>query len=101
VINTGTTIVTFLMAFLIGSNQLRQAARDRVHAQHDYEVNLLAKQEIEDLQRSLSRIENEKLDRILVKLIAMEKPDQAIVPQYKAGGIADLLQKVKDRLLNG
>jgi low affinity Fe/Cu permease len=29
IINTGTTIVTFLMAFLIGANQMRQADRDR------------------------------------------------------------------------
>ncbi len=45
--------------------QNRQAERDRHHAEADYETNRQAKEEIEDLQKRLARIENEKLDKIL------------------------------------
>lgn len=45
--------------------QNRQADRDRHHAEADYETNRQAKEEIEELQKSLSRIEIEKLDKIL------------------------------------
>lgn len=45
--------------------QNRQADRDRAQAQADYETNIAAKTEIENLERALSRIENEKLDKIL------------------------------------
>jgi len=48
--------------------QNRQNQRDRVQAKSDYETNRAAKREIEDLQKSLSRIENEKLNKILVLL---------------------------------
>lgn len=46
-------------------SQNRQADRDRVQAQADYKTNLRAKKEIEDMQKQLARIENDKLDRIL------------------------------------
>lgn len=45
--------------------QNRQNDRDRYQAKEDYHTNLRAKQEIEDLQKSLARIEMEKLDKIL------------------------------------
>jgi uncharacterized membrane protein len=45
--------------------QNRQADRDRVQAEEDYKTNVKAKKEIEDLQKMLSRIELEKLDKIL------------------------------------
>lgn len=45
--------------------QNRQTDRDRAQAQADYETNLAAKYEIEELQRRLARIEDEKLDKIL------------------------------------
>lgn len=45
--------------------QNRQAQRDRVQAKYDLATDRAAKREIEDLQRSLSRIENEKLNKIL------------------------------------
>lgn len=75
VINTGTTIVTFLMAFLIGNNQVRQAERDRHQADADYATNCAAKEEIETLQRDLARIEIEKLDRVLA-ILTHERPAQ-------------------------
>jgi len=48
--------------------QNRQADRDRHHAEADYETNRRAKEEIEELQKHLSRLEVEKLDKILALL---------------------------------
>ncbi len=48
--------------------QNRQSERDRHHAEADYETNKKAKEEIEKLQLNLSRIEVEKLDKILALL---------------------------------
>jgi uncharacterized membrane protein len=53
---------------LILMSQNRSADLDRVHAEHDYEVNIAAKTEIEQLMTTLARIENDKLDKILAAL---------------------------------
>src|SRR5437764_158862 len=53
---------------LILMSQNRSADRDREHAESDYEVNIAAKAEIEQLMTTLSRIENDKLDKILTAL---------------------------------
>jgi uncharacterized membrane protein len=53
---------------LILMSQNRSAERDRGHAQHDYEVNVDAKAEIEELMSTLARIEIDKLDKILAAL---------------------------------
>lgn len=53
---------------LILMSQNRQAERDRLQAQHDYDTNVAAKEEIETILRELGRIEIEKLDRILARL---------------------------------
>jgi len=45
--------------------QNRQNDRDRMQAQADYETNVLAKKEIEELQLRLNSIETDKLDKIL------------------------------------
>lgn len=50
---------------IIMMSQNRQSERDREQALSDYETNIDAKKEIESLQKQLSRIENEKLDKIL------------------------------------
>jgi len=50
---------------LILMSQNRQTERDRAQAQHDYDTNVAAKEEIETILRELGRIEIEKLDRIL------------------------------------
>jgi uncharacterized membrane protein len=55
---------------LILMSQNRSAERDREHAQHDYDVNVEAKAEIEELMKTLARIENDKLDKILAALKA-------------------------------
>ncbi len=51
--------------------QNRQNERDRHQAEEDYKTNISAKQEIEQLQKELARIEDQKLDRIIDLL---EKP---------------------------
>ena len=51
-------------------SQNRSAERDREHAQHDYDVNIEAKREIEELMTTLARIEIEKLDKIMAALKA-------------------------------
>lgn len=48
--------------------QNRQNDRDRFQASEDYKTNVEAKVEIEELQKSLHRIEEEKLNAILKKL---------------------------------
>jgi uncharacterized membrane protein len=53
---------------LILMSQNRQAERDREQAQHDYETNVAAKEEIETILRELSRLEQQKLDQILAVL---------------------------------
>jgi uncharacterized membrane protein len=64
---------------LILMSQNRQAERDRHHAEMDYETNLAAKEEIEAILRELSRIELEKLDRIMAHLgIAQQPPAAAL-----------------------
>jgi uncharacterized membrane protein len=50
---------------IIMMSQNRQNQRDREHAQHDYQTNIDAKKEIEALQLHLSKIEVEKLDKII------------------------------------
>lgn len=59
------SLEAILLATFIMMSQNRQAERDRHQAEDDYHTNRVAKEEIEDLQRSLARIENEKLDAIL------------------------------------
>lgn len=57
---------------IIMMSQNRQADRDRVQAQNDYQTNIEAKQEIEALQIQLNKIETEKLDKIITMLNEMK-----------------------------
>ena len=50
---------------IIMMSQNRQSERDRIQAQADYQTNLDAKQEIEGLEVKLTRIEVDKLDKII------------------------------------
>ena len=61
---------------IIMMSQNRQTDRDRVQAQEDYQTNIEAKQEIEALQIQLTKIEAEKLDRILVLLEEWKQSNQ-------------------------
>ena len=59
------SLEAIVLSTLILMSQNRQSERDRLQADADFETDREAKQEIEDLQRRLARIENEKLERIL------------------------------------
>ena len=48
--------------------QNRQNDRDRYQAKEDYFTNVQAKKEIEELQKALARIEDDKLDKIMKML---------------------------------
>lgn len=50
---------------IIMMSQNRQNLRDREHAENDYLTNLKAKEEIEDLQKQITRLELDKLDKII------------------------------------
>ena len=58
---------------IIMMSQNRQGERDRLQAQADYQTNIEAKQEIEYLATILSRLETEKLDKIITMLEEMKK----------------------------
>lgn len=58
---------------IIMMSQNRQSERDRMQAKADYQTNIDAKQEIEDLTLMLNRIEVEKLDKIISMLEEMKK----------------------------
>jgi uncharacterized membrane protein len=53
---------------LILMAQNRQSDRDRQQAEHDYNTNVAAKEEIETILSELARLELEKLDKILALL---------------------------------
>jgi uncharacterized membrane protein len=59
---------------LILMSQNRQAERDRIQAQQDYDTNIAAKEEIETILKELNRLELEKLDKILT---ALQNPNTA------------------------
>lgn len=58
---------------IIMMSQNRQNERDRIQAMKDYQTNLDAKKEIEDLQVQLNTIEIEKLDKIIRMLEELKK----------------------------
>ncbi len=57
-------VLSFQAAYaspIIMMSQNRQSDRDRQQAQHDYETNLAAKEEIEALMKHLSGLEAQKI----------------------------------------
>jgi len=58
---------------IIMMSQNRQEAKDRLRAELDYETNVEAKNDIESLQKHLSKLELEKIDKILQVLNRFEK----------------------------
>lgn len=62
------SLEAILLTTLVMISQNRQAKRDRHQADADYDTNVQAKIEIEQLQKHLARIEDEKLDKILAAL---------------------------------
>ena len=59
------SLEAILLSTLIMMAQNRQSERDRHQADADFETNVTAKTEIEELQVRLARIEDEKLEKIL------------------------------------
>lgn len=57
---------------IIMMSQKRQTDRDRVQALEDYNTNIEAKKEIEALQLQISKLEIEKLDKIIQLLVARQ-----------------------------
>lgn len=62
---------------IIMMSQNRQSERDRHQAHADYQTNLEAKLEIEELQKSLNKLEIEKLDRI-IKMVEEIKTEMSL-----------------------
>lgn len=58
---------------IIMMSQNRQGERDRLQAQADYQTNIQAKEEIEALTLMLSKLDVEKLDKIIAMLEEMKK----------------------------
>ena len=58
---------------IIMMSQNRQNDRDRVQAAEDYKTNVEAKEEIEEIQKAIHRIENDKLTEIIKKLDEIQK----------------------------
>ncbi len=59
------SLEAIMLSTFILMSQNRQSERDRLQADADFETNVEAKKEIEELQKRLARIEDEKLDTIL------------------------------------
>lgn len=59
------SLEAIFLTTLVMMSEKRQAQRDRIQAEADYETNVIAKKEIEELQGWLTRIENGKLEKIL------------------------------------
>lgn len=59
------SLEAIFLTTLVMMSEKRQAQRDRIQAEADYETNVIAKKEIEELQGRLTRIENGKLEKIL------------------------------------
>jgi uncharacterized membrane protein len=71
---------------LILMSQNRQAIRDRHQAEVDYMTNVEAKQEIEQLQKDLARIETEKLDHIRDRVLILLEKHEHILEKLDARG---------------
>ena len=50
---------------IIMMSQNRSSDRDRQHADADYQTNIQAKKEIEDLMKALNKMDIDKLDKII------------------------------------
>ncbi|MFZ2167488.1 MAG: DUF1003 domain-containing protein [Minisyncoccia bacterium] len=62
------SLEAIFLTTLVLMSENRQEERDRTQAEADYDTNLKAKEEIEEIQERLTRIEDQKLDKILAIL---------------------------------
>jgi len=67
-LNLVLSLLAAIQAPVIMMSQNRQAARDRIAANHDYEVNLKAEIEIAALHEKLDRIRSEDLARLTARV---------------------------------
>ena len=75
-----------LQAPVIMMSQNRQAAKDRIEAQHDYEVNLKAEMEIVALHLKLDELRDGQWS----KLIELQERQLALLERLSVGGQEDL-----------
>ncbi|MBI4733425.1 MAG: DUF1003 domain-containing protein [Rubrobacteridae bacterium] len=66
-------------------SQNRQARRDRLQADHDYEINRKAELEIEDMQADLDRIKEHQELSITARLAAIQSILHHIDKQLEKG----------------
>ncbi|MSU74179.1 DUF1003 domain-containing protein [Candidatus Kaiserbacteria bacterium] len=59
------SLEAIFLTTLVLMSQNRQEESDRTQAEADYETNVKAEEEIEELQIRLARVEDEKLEKIL------------------------------------
>jgi uncharacterized membrane protein len=81
-------VLSFQAAYaspIIMMSQNRQGDRDREQAQHDYETNLAAKEEIETLMKNLAALEAQKIDRLMewVGILLKERSETASIAQER------------------
>lgn len=78
-LNLFLSMLAAIQAPIIMMSQNRQAAKDRLDAQHDYEVNLKAELEITHLHQKIDDLR----DRVLSDLLEMQKEQTSLLNQIK------------------
>lgn len=61
--------ISALFAPIIMMSQNRSAMKDRLEAENDYKVNLKSEQMLQDLTRSMRRLQNEQMEELLTLLV--------------------------------
>ncbi|MHB1004495.1 MAG: DUF1003 domain-containing protein [Chloroflexota bacterium] len=78
-----------LQAPIIMMSQNRQEAKDRLRAEHDYEVNLKAEMEIEQLHLKMDALREKQWSELVEmqqRQIALLESQLALLQEMKAGG---------------
>jgi uncharacterized membrane protein len=93
-LNLFLSMLAAIQAPVILMSQSRQAAKDRVDAAHDYEVNLKAELEILSLHEKLDELSEKKW----VELILLQQEQIQLLTQLlkERGGVAEALQNTED-----
>lgn len=71
-----------LQAPIIMMSQNRQAARDRLEAQHDYQVNLIAEEQVLEIHRKLDEMRAMQI----AELIALQRRQMELLEVIQAAG---------------
>jgi uncharacterized membrane protein len=77
-LNLFLSMLASVQAPIIMMSQNRQAAKDRLDAAHDYEVNLKAEIEIMALHEKLDEMRSKDLAELMRKLSQREGPDKTV-----------------------